>query len=505
VEAVLESIPDASPYTDVLELMRELTVARIAHGGGSGKGLDRLFRSLEFWRSVPLPIELHLGFLRQLAVIDDSYGWRSQDWNSADLTGPFRSSAYSTIAFTLVRDNPRAGIPALLPWLDDGSSLAGGEATVAEAAMGILYHFRQRHPDLVRQMVLGAGDKADALVFRLADNDPEFLADMISASPDSADGDEFAITSANILTVNGKPLRPESRDAVCRTVAARYERGIGRRLQGTALNVLVKGPRGESYVGQVATAYRDGVPGVSEWMLAAAAARDTAGVIVPILLAAIADEQTRSGALAALGNSRDAGVQAIGDRAVRAYLENRGTIDFPVGHYAESRLWVSHEASGDLLATVELIIAGSSAVGHHCVIGPLANPAGLRDPVQRAALFRQAIDRFDDTESVKMAVRELAGVIDHADHPADIPAVSELLIYALARVTTPDADRFLFNQARSRDGRFARVLARVLSDGRIAPPGRLTRQFRDRVAAGEEPRRVLDQMMDVETGRSARL
>jgi hypothetical protein len=370
---------------------------------------------------------------------------------------------------------------------------------VAQVALGILYRLRQQHPDLVHETILEIADKADTLVYRLAANDPKFLADMICATPNTADGDEFAITSAGTLTGIDEPLRPAILNAVCRAVAARYEHGIGRRLQGTALNVLIMGPNAESYVGQVAAAYRDGIPGVNEWMLAAAAARDTAGVIAPMLLAAVANEETRADALAALSNSRDTGVQAIADGAVRSHLENQGIIDVPVGLYAESRLWLGEEVSGDLLAIVGIIIAGSSAQGHRCIISPLANLAGLRDPVRHAALFRRAIDRFYDTETLKTAVRALVSVIDDTDRHDDISAVSELLAYALARLGPRDADRLLVTEARFHYRRFGPVLARLLSNGQITPPGRLMRQFRDRVAAGEEPWEVLDHMVKVET------
>ena len=49
-------------------------------------------RSLSFWESVPLPIELYLGFLRRLAPIDKDYGrWRPKDWKLfADVPGIFQ-------------------------------------------------------------------------------------------------------------------------------------------------------------------------------------------------------------------------------------------------------------------------------------------------------------------------------------------------------------------------------------------------------------------------------
>ena len=88
-------------------------------------------RSLSFWESVPLPIELYLGFLRRLAPIDKDYGrWRPKDWKLfADVPGIFQfGGGYCDIAFGLVRDNPHLGIPAIRPWLNDESRLVGGEA-----------------------------------------------------------------------------------------------------------------------------------------------------------------------------------------------------------------------------------------------------------------------------------------------------------------------------------------------------------------------------------------
>ena len=147
---------------------------------------------------------------------------------------------------------------------------------------------------------------------------------MIAISPDSADSDELVISAAvSVLAERGKALSPETREAVYRARCALRPRDRPE-LRGTTLELLVGSPDGGSYVEQVATTYREGLPGVSEWTLAAAAARDTAGTISPVLFTAVANDKSRSNALLALAYAPEAGVQAIGDRAVRAYLETEG-------------------------------------------------------------------------------------------------------------------------------------------------------------------------------------
>lgn len=495
-EGVLQSIQDASPYADVLERMLLRTAAEITPSDDSPGAMRVIFRSLGFWASVPLPIALHLGFLRQLAQFDYDYNhWRPKDWKFLGIhRATFESGrGYSDAAHDLVRSDPGAGVPALLAWLDDHSPLKTGEATVAEVAQGILYDLRSAHPNLIWQAMNEAGDTAQALWTRISMDDPEFLVHMISVTEDSPDTDEHVLSAASaVLAERGGPLRLAARDAVYRAVAKRYERGIDWNLRGMALGMLISGPESGSYVEPIAIAYEEGLPGVSEWTLAAAAARDTAGIIAPILLSAVDNDWSRPDALLALGNSGNVKVQEIGDRAVRAYLESGGAIDGDIGNYAESRLWRGHVANGDLLAIVEFIAAGSSAIGHYQVMGPLADPAGLSDPNQRASLFRQIVDHCEP-ESLKKAARELMQVMNEPDL-ADVAATTRLLRYVLDRMDSNVADTFLWSESKFNFKRFAGLLARMLADGRITPPGPLTAEFRDRVVAGESPDHALDEM-----------
>ena len=117
-------------------------------------------------------------------------------------------------------------------------------------------------------------------------------------------------------------------------------------------------------------------------------------------------------------------------------------------------------------------------------MGPLASPAGLSDPGQRADLFRQVVNHCDP-ESLRKSVLELMNVMNDPEHADDLPVTSALLRYALDRMEPGEADRLLITEAFM-FGQFPGILARLLTDRLITSLGPLTSHFRDRVAAGED-------------------
>ena len=206
------------------------------------------------------------------------------------------------------------------------------------------------------------------------------------------------------------------------------------------------------------------------------------------LPASVANDKSRSNALLALAYAPEA--ESAGDwRSSRPRLpRNGGATDHNIGNYAETRLWRSPPAAGDLLAIIELIIARSQATALDRVMGPLASPAGLSDPGQRADLFRQVVNHCDP-ESLRKSVLELMNVMNDPEHADDLPVTSALLRYALDRMEPGEADRLLITEAFML-GQFPGILARLLTDRLITSLGPLTSHFRDRVAAGEDANRV---------------
>ena len=156
VEATLAKVANARPYIAVLRRMIDFTT----------RADEAIGDSLLFWGSVAIPLDQRMELLQRLIWIDDDYYWRPKDW--ANLPAPLNRLSFSALSYQLVRQEPIAGFPALQPWLDNVTSLNGGESTVADVAMGILYRLRNQQPRRVWSAIANGGSRCDRLLYRLA-------------------------------------------------------------------------------------------------------------------------------------------------------------------------------------------------------------------------------------------------------------------------------------------------------------------------------------------------
>lgn len=211
------------------------------------------------------------------------------------------------------------------------------------------------------------------------------------------------------------------------------------------MSFLIQGADGRHYIQAVVDAYEANVPDVDERILAAAAVHD-ADKVEPILAAAISRPGgSKEGALAALANSLDVKVQALGDRIVCSYLEeHRSVVDFNVSRYVEDRLWHSHVISEDLNEVIWRVITAPAGSGRHVLAHPLTSPDGLSDPVLRTALLRDFIKATTDDESAVLTAQLL---IKEVIAEYSTPDAFELLQQVLTRLKGTAADYVLFHAA----------------------------------------------------------
>ena len=479
VEGTLLKVADARPYSAVLNRMVDFTT----------KADESLDDSLLFWRSVPMPLRERMGLLERLVSLDSYYGWRSKDW--AMSLGPLEYlTHFSMVVYQLVQEEPNVGILALHPWLDNTTKLSGGEATVADVAMGILYRLRKQQTQLVWSVIIKAGAQCDKLITRLAMNDSEWLARMVSGTQSTEADDRFVINAAGMLerlSLPGEVMEP-----VRRAVADRYARGLNPELQSSALVILIKGEDDSRYVKPLIQAYRDGLPGADEWILSSAFSK-AGDAVLPLMAEALDQEGRRETALAALASSDDAAVQAFADQLVRHYLEDAsGVVDYSVCRYAEERLYKTAVPSDDLLAVIRHVIAAPPDSYRKILAYPLTNPRALRNQADRAALLQEFIDRPDDPEAISEAAD---GLIRALVEDPPLPDALTLLTRVLTRMDGHAADLKLLRAAfYERDKGFANMLAQFLTTGALTTLGTYTNQIKESVEAGEEPQRTVDQI-----------
>jgi S1-C subfamily serine protease len=496
----LAKVADSEPFMDILHHMAGITV----NGAGSVNYYFNYNDDVtEFWRSVSLPAVQRLDLLRRLCLCDNYFPWRPKDWApqlAAWLdSSPVADSRYGAIAYALVRQDPTAGIPALLPWLDDETPLADdssasaeggirlgvGEATVAHVAMGILYLLRTEQERLVWAAIKTAGERCRELISRLGDGDPRFLARMIIEEQNTEDSDELVISAAG--SISGRSLPTEIMQSVCDAIRNRYLRGLGHELLGPALNVLISGPDGQNYVQAVVAAYQAKVPRVTEDTLAMAVARDPGEIVVPVLAAVLAQGGSpKNQALFVLGFSRDLKTQAVADRIVRHYLENGiGDVDSDVSGYAEGRI-TQGNLGEDALAVIQRVIDAPAGSGRHVLAYVLTSfdPGG--DARQRLALLRKFVDATTDGRSASLTADKLIDSLGRGEFPAEVP---ELLLQTLGRLDSSESDRIIMVEAYSH-AEFAELLASWLTTKKMSAPGDSTRQFQARIEAGESPASV---------------
>jgi S1-C subfamily serine protease len=505
----LAKIADTEPYGDVLDRMAEITITRAC-------SFDLYFLSseaTEFWRSISVPLVQRLGLLRRLCLCENYYPWRPKDWarwGEWDNDSTAVKGNYAVLAYNLVRQEPAAGIPGLMPWLDDTTMLAGdweaalesgsvlelGEATVADVAMCILYQLRTVQERLVWAAMIAAGERCYTLVHQLADDDPLFLARMISNEPNTDGSDKLVIFAADAIFPaheRGRAIPPpEIMQAVYHAVANRYSRGLDRQSLGLALNVLIRGADGQKYVQAVVASYQANVPGVTEQTLAMAAAKGSGEMVVPIFAEALArggDSKERT--LRALANSTDQRARALGDQIVRHYLENGiGDVDRDVSRYAEARI-SGGDLDEDVLNVIQRVIDAPAGSGREVLAYPLTNFDQPGDYVQRLPLLRKFVEATTDSKSATLTTEMLIrGIVEGGS----FPEAFELLQQVLGRLGGSEADRVLIREAFNHE-RFADTLASWLTTKKLSAPDGYIRQFQERIESGVRPATAAEEVV----------
>ncbi|MFI9764533.1 trypsin-like peptidase domain-containing protein [Streptomyces sp. NPDC051963] len=154
---VLPRVPDATPYTGVLRLLADRSVAWRRH---QHPALSREFGPA-FWTALPLPEVTRFDLLRRLLLADPA---------PDDTDGP----RYLDAAAHLLAADPTAVQPHLTRWFDDERPLpATPHATVAKAAQALLHtHRRRALDDLTEVLVDCAHRRADELLAVLAEDEP---------------------------------------------------------------------------------------------------------------------------------------------------------------------------------------------------------------------------------------------------------------------------------------------------------------------------------------------
>jgi hypothetical protein len=490
VEETLVKVANAQPYAGVLDRMVDLVTS-------SAMSRESGYESLEFWRSVPIPLRQRLDLLQQLIPISgDAYDWEPKHWSGLpepEENPSRRPATFAMLAYQLVNQGPAIGIPALLPWFDDDRRLDSG-TTVADVAMGILHQLSQRHPQLVWSSIIKADDPGSSLVYRLVDNYPEWLAHMVSGKHNVKATDTLVVGIA--WNLRRASLPGEIAEAVRRTVADRYERGLALELQTTALAILVHGKNGSRYTRRLLQAYRKGLPGADEVFLSEGLQKGR-DVVLPILIEALEHGgERRANVLAVLGYSTDTAVQTAGDHAVRNLLETASqVVDTRVCLYAEQRLYRTEVPSDDLLAVLRRIIAAPPGSGREVLAYALTDRRGLRDSKLRAQLLGELVDTPGDTRALTQVVTSLLEVLNYKP---PLPGAMTMLRHVLARCDKSEADRALFLVAYKYDR--ADMLADLLTSGALTPLGAYTKKIKEDVEQGDQPQNVVNQIVHKEIG-----
>ena len=495
MEALMKT-GDASPYLPAVSHIATMSAA-------THRNFFDVAAISSFWLNAPISLPGKLGLLRRLVPLDDSneFRWRPKYWSDLDRLDypgnpyhPDTALYYSDITARLIARAPADGLAELLPWLDDHTPLVRGQATVAHVAMAMFYWLRLRQEQPVwSEMIRAGGDRCMDLLFRLAYNDPLWLARMVVHSPAEA-GDESLVVMASYHLLNAAPPE-ELTDAVRETIADRYDRGLSGELRGIALSVLSVMSGRAHYAELLAQAYRAHEPGITAQDMFRAG-RYFPDIIIPAFIeTAIHRDRLDRDALASLGystDSRDARFQEAADGALRRRLEEgRGAVDARVCRYVESRLWRSSVAGNDLLTLVQHIISAPPGSGREALAHPLMNSRALRDDeAQRSALLQEFLDAPDDPDALKEAARSIMRGVHGGTAP---PNAVELLQQIIARLQPAEADRILFSEASDR--RAVNELAGWLAAGKIPPLGKYTNRFKQRIVSGETPTDAVSQVI----------
>jgi hypothetical protein len=498
----LVKIANASPYRSVLDGIAELTLDQARSGPHEFMGqID----SAAFWRNVPVPLSERLDFLRRLVPIDDHYlsQVRPRDWAWWDLddfdVNP--NIYYSALCLRLVMQEPAAGLPLLLPWLDDRTQLspgAGAESTVADVAMGILFRLRRQQEERAWNVMVQAGfRRCESLIRQLVESDPQWLGRVAAHSGATSDDGALVVESAYQLMIARASLPEQLEDSLRKAVAGRYAHGLSPELRSKALMVLSRGRNAAHYVPALIAAYHEGAPSINEWALIRTADDATGHLrekILAVVMEALEGPGKRSDAvLGVLAHARDSSILAVADRTVRGLLDEGSlTVNPAICDYVKDRLWSSKIANDDLLALTRRVIAAPADSGRQTLAGPLTSPEVLPEAEsQRISLLQEFVDMPGDPAALIKAGKYIVSEVKSTSADASLPILQQIITH----VDSPNADSILLTGAWNNSA-FADALARWLRTDVLLPPGKNTRLFKQMVLAGVAPNKVVQRIID---------
>jgi hypothetical protein len=480
IEETLLKIADARPYISVLRRLADLEA-------GANDRLAR-FGDLAFWRSVPLPLNDRLGLLRDLVTNDNYRPWRPKDW--AMMPGDWRRADYSPAAltFVLVAENPAEGTRALMSWCADERRLEGGEATVADVAMGILYRLRNQDPEGVWHVINALRMRPPELCLTICNDDPPWIVKQLVSNGQQTTDEVFV---GALYHLARSEVDKQSASVLMSELANRYERGLPPEMVSSALAVLATWTKQTKYARILTAGYVSNDPSITAYTLARLA-KHAPEVVMPILTEAISLGGARGAeAMLALMSAEDSNTQRSTDDAVLRCLDaGIGPSGYPLFRYIECRTLVSATASPGLLAVIRAAIAAPNGAKSPLLYA-LTSPDALRgDSQTRTSLLNELIEQAD-AALLETLLRVAVGQL------REEPPVWEALTTVrkiMPLIDQDSADRVLIGEAYF-DEAFAVRLSRWLADGTLEAPGRGTAKLRDRVAAGEAPESVLKKII----------
>jgi hypothetical protein len=479
IEETLLKIADARPYISVLR--------RLADSQAGANDYLARFAELAFWRSIPLPLNDRLGLLRDLVTNDNYRTWRPKDWA---MPGDWRSEIYSPAAltFVLVAENPAEGTRALMSWCADERRLEGGEATVADVAMGILYRLRNQDPEGVWHVIDALRMRPPTLCLRICNDDPPWIIKQLVSNGQQTTDEVFV---GALYHLARSEVDEQSASVLMEELANRYERGLPAEMVSTALAVLATWTKQSKYARILRAGYVSNDPSITAYTLAPLA-KHAPEVVMPVLTEAISLGGARGAdAMLALSFAEDSNTQRLTDDAVLRCLDAgiRPSV-YTLCRYIERRTLVSATAPPGLLAVIRAAIAAPNGE-KLALLYALTSPAALGgDSQTRTSLLNELIEQADAA-----LLETLLGVV--VDQLRKDPPIWEALTTVrkvMPLIDQDSADLVLINKAYF-DEAFAVRLSRWLADGTLEAPGRRTAQLRDRVAAGEAPESALKKIL----------
>jgi len=375
----LTRVPDATPYTEVLRLLADRTVAW-RQRGSVPPGLGPAF-----WASLALPQDARLALLRRLVHADGppcEPGPRFLDEVARQLTA-----------------DPRAVVPLLVRWFDDERPLpATPHATAATAAQALLYTHRHRAPDTLTDALADSTHRrAEQLLTALAEEEPA----VVCRAVDRWARDERPTRRSAAVTY-GLRAAPHARDVADRALLryaalALLVRSSDRALHGGALALLVRDPSSrDRHLARALRHFTAGDPLLPPSALIQALSTHP-GPVLDAFRERLAQPAGSAEALHALADATTPGLTDRVAALLRDAAGRRPELAGQIAAYADRRL-DREPALGDtgLRPLLTALLSGGPEPLRAALAGVLAAPcAASSRPLRRELLDRLLADESD--------------------------------------------------------------------------------------------------------------